>query len=149
MTDTPFREDGPTSAHPRATSRREVLLGAGVLVAGATVLAGCGAGASTGSTGPSAGPASVPTSQVPVGGGTILTSPPIVVTQPTAGTYKAFSSICPHAGCPVAAIQSGLILCPCHGSEFDIATGDVKAGPAPRGLTPLSATVSGGTVTVS
>ena len=132
-------------------SRRQVVV-AGVLAASATTaLAACGSGTSTGSASPGGGggTATVPTSEVPVGGGTILTDAAVVVTQPTAGTYEAFSAICPHAGCPVTRIQGGLILCPCHGSEFDITTGDVKAGPAPRGLTPLTVTVQGGTITVS
>ncbi len=111
-------------------SRRQVVV-AGVLAASATALAACGSGTSTGSASPggAGGSATVPSSEVPVGGGTILTDAAVVVTQPTAGTYEAFSAICPHAGCPVTRIQGGLILCPCHGSQFDITTGDVKAGP--------------------
>jgi len=31
-----------------------------------------------------------------------------------------------------------LMVCPCHGSQFQISTGQVVAGPAPHGLTPLS-----------
>ncbi len=149
---------GPTDAArpdvPR-TNRRQVLYGAGVIV-GTTVLAGCGSGtssANTGSGGAGAGvgggSATVPASQVPVGGGKILDSPAVVVTQPTPGQFKAFSSICPHAGCPVTAIQSGVIVCPCHGSQFAIATGDVVAGPAPHGLDPLNVTVSGSNLVVS
>ncbi len=141
-----------TPEGPRATGRRQVLAGTGLAVAGAALLAGCGAASSA--AGPTAGTGgggatSVPVSDVPVGGGTILQSPPIVVTQPTKGTFEAFSSICPHAGCPVTSIQSGLIICPCHGSQFDITTGDVKAGPAPHGLDKKTATVQGDAVEVS
>ncbi len=139
-----------------ATNRRQVLAGTGLAVAGVALLAGCGSGSSasaaggpTVGTGNGGGGTTVPVSDVPVGGGTILQSPPVVVTQPTKGTFEAFSSICPHAGCPVTQIQGGLIMCPCHGSQFDIATGDVKAGPAPHGLDKLTATVSGDTVEVS
>jgi Rieske Fe-S protein len=148
------RTDATTTHSPQDASRRSVLLGVGGAAAGVTVLAGCGtssAGSSTagGGAGGSGTAASVPVSDVPVGGGTILQNPAVVVTQPTAGTYEAFSAICPHAGCPVTRIQGGLIQCPCHGSQFDITTGDVKAGPAPRGLTPLTATEQGGIITVS
>ena len=133
-------------------TRRTVIAGAGA-VAGATVLAACGS-ASTGTSGSAGGgggsaTASVPVKDVPVGGGTILQSPPVVVTQPTQGTFEAFSAICPHAGCPVTSIADGLIRCPCHGSQFDITTGDVKAGPAPHGLAKLTATVAGNNVDVS
>ena len=150
--------DATTVQSPPHASRRSVLLGVGAAAAGVTVLAGCGtssAGSSTagGAAGGAAGgggsAVSVPVSDVPVGGGTILQNPAIVVTQPSQGTFEAFSAICPHAGCPVAAIQGGLIICPCHGSEFDIATGDVKAGPAPPGLAKLTATLSGSSVEVS
>jgi len=138
--------DVPASADP---TRRTVIAGAG-LVAGATVLAACGSSsAGAPSTGGGSTSASVAQSKVPVGGGVILEQPPVVVTQPTAGTFEAFSAICPHAGCPVTSIQGGLIICPCHGSAFDLATGDVKGGPAPRGLTKLTATVSGSSVEVS
>ncbi len=154
--DRPGAPTADTAAHPAPrTGRRQVVLGAGLLAVGAsTALAGCGSGGSTGNAGSGAavgpgGTASVPTRQVPVGGGTILTDPPVVITQPTAGTFKAFSAICPHAGCPVNTIQDGVIQCPCHLSQFDISTGDVKSGPAPRGLTPLTAAVHGGTITVS
>ena len=30
-----------------------------------------------------------------------------------------------------------LIVCPCHGSQFNAATGAVEVGPAPTGLTPI------------
>ncbi|RKT78138.1 nitrite reductase/ring-hydroxylating ferredoxin subunit [Terracoccus luteus] len=89
------------------------------------------------------------TSEVPVGGGTIYTDTKTVVTQPTAGTFKAFDTTCPHQGCPVTKVADGRIDCPCHGSQFDISTGDRVAGPAPKGLTPKQITVTGDTFTVA
>ena len=44
-------------------------------------------------------------SKVPVGGGVILDNADYVITQPKKGTYKAFSKICTHMGCPVAVGQ--------------------------------------------
>ncbi|WP_458688292.1 Rieske (2Fe-2S) protein, partial [Nocardia tengchongensis] len=55
------------------------------------------------------------TADVPVGGGVILGD--TVVTQPNAGNFLAFSSVCPHQGCAVNAISGGVINCPCHGSQ--------------------------------
>ena len=53
-------------------------------------------------------------------------------------TFYAYDAVCPHAGCTVGwAPQNNLIVCPCHGSEFNVTTGDVVNGPAPHGLTKL------------
>jgi nitrite reductase/ring-hydroxylating ferredoxin subunit len=71
------------------------------------------------------------------------------VVQPTAGTFKAFSAICPHQGCAVGDITGGEIVCPCHGSRFKVSDGSVLNGPAAQGLTPMTATVQGGDVVVS
>jgi Rieske Fe-S protein len=77
---------------------------------------------------------SVATSKVPVGGGVILADADYVVTQPSKGTYKAFSKICTHQGCPVASVQNGAIHCNCHGSEYSIKNGAVTRPPAPKPL---------------
>lgn len=84
------------------------------------------------------------TSQIPVGGGVVFADQKVVVTQPTAGTFKAFSSTCTHAGCTVNKVAAGLIDCPCHGSKFSAETGAVKAGPAPSPLPAQNITEQGG-----
>ncbi len=71
---------------------------------------------------------------VPEGGGIVLTDEELVVTQPTAGQFRGFTSICTHQGCPVGEVADGTINCPCHGSMFDIETGEVIGGPAPAPL---------------
>lgn len=161
---------------PALTGRRGVLKSAGVglgVVVGAGVVAACSsppvqpaktapspAGAApsspggpgetnTGAETPAAAAGGTATSQVPVGGGTIFADTQTVVTQPTAGTFKAFDTTCPHAGCAVAAVADGKIDCPCHGSQFDITSGDAVTGPAVNGLTPKKITVSGDTFTIS
>ena len=100
-------------------------------------------GASPGSGG------STPTSEIPVGGGKVFADSQTVVTQPTAGTFKAFDAVCPHQGCTVGSVEGGQIICPCHQSHFDAATGNVVSGPAPTGLTAKKITVTGGTFSVS
>src|SRR5262249_9184878 len=40
-------------------------------------------------------------SEVPVGGGTILSPDHVVITQPERGLFRAFSSTCTHLGCTV------------------------------------------------
>lgn len=90
---------------------------------------------------------SVATADVKVGSGVILQEPNnYVVTQPTKGTYKAFTSICTHQGCPVAEIRGTSIVCNCHGSEFSIEDGSVVKEPASEPLKEFPATVSGNKV---
>lgn len=138
------------------TSRRDVLRCAGAF--GVAGLAGCGAGTagSTGAGGPAeAAPSIAPgtslgsTADVPVGGGKVYISPAVVVTQPSAGTFRAFSSRCTHAGCPVTEIDDGVISCPCHGSEFSITDGSVTRAPATSPLSPIAITTDGGRITVA
>ena len=86
---------------------------------------------------------------VPVGGGVIIAEPAIVVTQPSAGEYKAFVAICPHQGCLVSEVVDNQIICPCHGSRFSASDGAVLEGPAAQGLSPAGVAVEGGSVVLS
>jgi Rieske Fe-S protein len=86
------------------------------------------------------------TSEIPVGGGKIFDKAVVVVTQPTAGEYKAFSAVCTHMGCIVNQISGGRIDCPCHGSEYSITDGAVLAGPAPRPLPAKQIKVTGDSI---
>ncbi|MET9878023.1 Rieske (2Fe-2S) protein [Actinacidiphila glaucinigra] len=83
---------------------------------------------------PSQGEVLVKAADVPVGGGTVITDKKVVVTQPKAGEFKAFSAVCTHEGCLVNNVSDGTINCPCHGSKFRITDASVVAGPAPRPL---------------
>jgi nitrite reductase/ring-hydroxylating ferredoxin subunit len=69
---------------------------------------------------------------IPVGGGKIFGSDNVVVTQPSAGTFKAFSATCTHKGCEVKTVADGTINCPCHGAQFSITDGTVVT--AARGM---------------
>ena len=83
------------------------------------------------------------TSDVPVGGGKILADKKIVITQPRAGSFEAFTAICTHQGCTVSSVSGGTVNCPCHGSKFSIANGSVVTGPAASALAPVSIKVQG------
>ena len=107
-------------------------------------------GSSAGSAGGSAGAAAssgpvvlAKTTDIPVGGGKILTDKKIVITEPQSGTFKAFTAVCTHQGCIVDTVSGGTINCPCHGSKFSIANGSVVNGPAPSPLAPVSIEVQG------
>lgn len=84
----------------------------------------------------------VAASDVPEGGGVVIQEK-YVVTQPTAGQYKAFSAVCTHQGCPVDKVENSEIVCPCHGSHFAIDSGDPVAGPAKEPLAAVEFTKSG------
>ncbi|MEU4874238.1 Rieske (2Fe-2S) protein [Streptomyces sp. NPDC021608] len=121
--------------------------------AGAAGSAGGTAAASTGGTSGgdngAAGAALTKTADIPEGGGKVFGSEKVVVTQPTAGTYKAFSAVCTHAGCAVKSISDGVINCPCHNSNFSIADGSVKSGPARKPLPEVPIKVSGDSITLA
>ena len=161
-----------TCRHGRAGSatRRAVFGGAGALGA-ACLLAACGTdqtgssgdnepgytnnplpagsagtdgrGSTTGST-IAAGTVLAAVADVPVGGGVIAGA--YVVTQPSSGAFRAFSKVCTHQGCDVSKIDAGVIVCPCHGSEFSIQNGSPQNGPAQRALPETKVKVDGGNV---
>jgi Rieske Fe-S protein len=122
--------------------------GVGIVAA----LSACGSsnsGAASG--GNSASPSQVSTdpnnlgkaADVPVGGGKVFDAQKVVVTQPTAGTFKGFSAMCTHMGCTVASVSNGIIQCPCHGSQYSATDGSVQHGPAPKALAAKAVTVKG------
>ena len=87
-------------------------------------------------------------SDIPVGGGKIFKNEKIVVTQPKAGTIKAFSAICTHQGCMVGSVDK-TIDCPCHGSKFSITDGSVVETPASSPLAAVNVTVTGGSIVLT
>jgi Rieske Fe-S protein len=105
-----------------------------------------GGGSSSAGGGAAAADALTTTSKVPVGGGFVNTDKKIVITQPSAGEYKAFTAVCTHMGCIVNQIGNGTIDCPCHGSKYNISTGAVVNGPAPKPLAPIAIKVSGSNI---
>ncbi|WP_225753900.1 Rieske (2Fe-2S) protein [Actinotalea sp. Marseille-Q4924] len=145
-------------------TRRHVLTGAAGAAAGACLLAACGAsggdrpaeggapepdeGATTGGDDGAGSGALTALADVPVGGAVLVTSSSglkVLVAQPVEGEVVGYSSVCTHQGCTVAPAGSELA-CPCHGSVFDVATGEPLEGPATEPLVPFEVRVEGGDV---
>lgn len=132
-------------------TRRTVV--AGACVVAVTGVAGCATdgrsvdgsgGSADGDEGDAGGKVTLGSpSDIPVGGGTVFADQKVVVTQPTAGVFHAFSAICTHQGCTVREVAGDTINCPCHGSKFNSADGSVVRGPAPKPLPRREATVDG------
>lgn len=149
-------------------NRRHVLGGATVAAIGLPVLAACGDDPES-ATDPSASPSSsspsedgsetpsddaaagalAATSDIPVGGCAVFSEQKVVITQPSEGDFKAFTSVCTHQGCTVSASSDGVIPCGCHGSEFSIEDGSVLQGPATAALEEIAITVDGDSITLA
>jgi nitrite reductase/ring-hydroxylating ferredoxin subunit len=48
--------------------------------------------------------------------------------------YYAFDDTCTHRGCLLSQgeLEGTRVICPCHAGLFDVATGEVLAGPPPE-----------------
>ncbi|MER6183318.1 Rieske (2Fe-2S) protein [Streptomyces sp. NPDC001652] len=135
------------SLHPTsAPSRRTVVAAVGAAGLALTLNA---CGSEDDGSGAASGTALAKTSDIPEGGGKIFKDAGVVVTQPAAGEFKAFSSKCTHQGCAVTGISDGVITCPCHKSEFSVSDGSVQKGPATQPLPEQKITVSGDSIALA
>jgi len=96
---------------------------------------------------------SIPTKDLP-GPGTatmfLFGSRPSMLIHHRDGRYVAFDAVCSHLGCTVRfEPENNRIFCPCHGGTYDMNTGDVVAGPPPKGLKSYKVEVADGSVVVS
>ena len=144
-----------TNEERSAVTRRTVLArGATVTLAAGAVglVAACGGeaaaetpaatGGGTGS-GPDAATEPIATSEIPVGSAKIFPDRNVVIAQPVAGQFKAFSAVCTHGGCTVSRVEGANIVCPCHGGTYSLSDGSVTGGPPPRPLDSVAVTVDG------
>ncbi|AXG82318.1 Rieske (2Fe-2S) protein [Streptomyces paludis] len=156
---------GTYGGSARIVTRRTVVAAAGAAGLGAALVAcgsddssdsGSGSGSGSGSasgggsdsgsgggSGGGSGAVLAKTTDIPEGGGVVFGDQGVVVTQPQAGEFKAFSSVCTHTGCAVKGIADGIINCPCHGSKFSATDGSVQAGPATAPLPAKEIKVTG------
>ena len=83
--------------------------------------------------------------ELPDGGGLVLGDLHVVLVR-DGDRVHGLSATCTHQGCTVSGVADGRITCPCHGSVFDAATGDVVTGPATRPLPAVPVEVRDGAV---
>ena len=71
----------------------------------------------------------------------------IVIARSEKG-FVAFEDRCPHKGGSLAggSMSCGTVQCPWHGSQFDVHSGRLKAGPAKEGIQTYPVTVSDNSV---
>ncbi|MGD0203876.1 MAG: Rieske (2Fe-2S) protein [Candidatus Bathyarchaeia archaeon] len=50
------------------------------------------------------------------------------------GSYYAIGNVCTHRGCQLSKgkLQGETVVCPCHGSTFDLKTGNFVKGPTKK-----------------
>jgi nitrite reductase/ring-hydroxylating ferredoxin subunit len=67
-----------------------------------------------------------------------------------ADSLYGFGDTCTHAGCSLAAgrLEDTIVTCPCHGSQFDVTTGDVVRGPAQRPVRSYAVRVENGALQI-
>ena len=140
-------------------TRRGLIVAGSVTVAGASALALAACSPSAEET-PGAAPSKsaglepgtelARLSDIPVGGslGVQIGGSAVLLSQPEEGKAMAFSAICRHQGCVVAAAGASFD-CPCHGSRYDAATGAVLNGPATNPLIEIKVAVEGDSIVVA
>ena len=85
---------------------------------------------------------------VPDGGGIVLGDQHVVLVR-DGDRVHGLSATCTHQGCTVGPVSDGRVTCPCHGSVFDVPTGDVLTGPASGPLPTVPVEVRDGAVYLS
>jgi 3-phenylpropionate/trans-cinnamate dioxygenase ferredoxin component len=83
-------------------------------------------------------PADIKTSAIPVGAVTAVdVRGTRIAVANVNGTFYAFDDACTHAQCSLAEegdLAGTTLTCTCHGSKFDVRTGQVLGPPAKRPL---------------
>ena len=66
------------------------------------------------------------------------------------GNLYAISDVCTHSECPLSegSLEGNVLECDCHGSQFNVMTGEVEAGPAIEPVPTYAVTIDGDNVLV-
>lgn len=67
------------------------------------------------------------------------------------GTFRAFQNECTHKHCALddGDLEDGVVVCACHGSAFNLATGAVESPPATEPIPVYTVRVEGDDLIVS
>ena len=73
-----------------------------------------------------------------------------IVLADIGGGVVAFTNVCPHAACELVygELEDQELECACHGSRFNVTTGEVLQGPATEPLTLYAVRMDGDDVLV-
>ena len=87
-----------------------------------------------------------PTSAIAVNGAKAYTlnGQYIIVTQPKAGTFKAFTGWCTHERVKISGLRGTNLVCTRHNATFNTTTGAATGGPAFGGLKSYTTSVTKG-----
>ena len=154
------------------TSRREFCAHAISLVTVASLIEGCGKKGNPGAPGGGGGggtnaPSLATLSGTSAGGtvtvsnvsGTALASvgsaalvqagsSSFLVARTGDNAFNAFTAICTHEQCIVTGFQSGVFVCPCHGSQYNT-SGQVQQGPATQRLRQFTTQFTNNVLTIT
>ena len=74
-----------------------------------------------------------------------------VVLANSDGTIYALAELCTHAECPLSEgdLDGEELVCPCHGSRFDVKTGEVLSLPANEPLATYNVQIEGSDVLIA
>jgi nitrite reductase/ring-hydroxylating ferredoxin subunit len=83
--------------------------------------------------------------------GVVIEGREIALARLPDGSWVAFDDSCTHEECPLSQgdLEGERIVCYCHGSEFDLRTGEVLEGPAEDPLSIYSVRVEDGELEVA
>jgi nitrite reductase/ring-hydroxylating ferredoxin subunit len=67
-----------------------------------------------------------------------------------AGNFFAIGNTCTHRGCKLSSgkLDGETVRCPCHGSVFNVRTGEVVKGPAKKPVLSYTVTVENGELSI-
>ncbi|MEV0257092.1 Rieske (2Fe-2S) protein [Streptomyces sp. NPDC050732] len=127
-------------------ARRTVLRAAALAPAVGLGLTACSSGDGSNRSVPTAPVDLGKADDVKVGASKLYKDSNVVVSRISDDEYKAYSTICTHARCPIQNLEGHKLVCQCHGSQFDAMNGKVLKEPAVEPLVELPVKVENGKI---